>query len=125
MGASITLKHTIKKTAGGTVSLKLQTIAHGMSSKVFAIEVYPSSADVAAPHYRFSHVCSPSELVEFPEDDPRDNCYFRVDTVEFIFDTDKMIEHVMRNVRQDLSKLSREFNALENDAEVVTGTDEF
>ena len=125
MIATLTLKHTIKKTVGGTISLQLTAIANGISSKVFAIEVYPTSADPNAPQYRFSHVCSPAELIEFPEDEPKDNCYFRVNEVEFIFDTDKMIEHVLNNIRDDISKLVLEYNRLENTVEVITGSDTF
>ena len=125
MTANITLKHTVKKTSGGTLSLQLEAIASGISSKVFVIEVYPASADPNAPQYRFSHICSPAELVEFPEDEPKDNCYFRVNSVEFIFDTDKMLEHVMSNIRADISKLVKEYNNLETTDNVVSGSEEF
>ena len=125
MAVSITLNHTIKKTPKGTVSMQLDVVAFGISSKVFAIEVFPKSADSQAPNCRFSHVCSPSELIEFPEDEPGDACYFRTDSVEFIFDNDLVIDHVLNNVNGDLDNLVKEFNAIESDSVVIEGTDTF
>jgi len=126
MAVSITLNHRISKTQGGTVMLQLTTTAFGISDKVFAIEVLPCSADPAAPNVRFSHVCSPAELVEFPADTPGDNCYYRTNDITLVFDTDEMIEHVMRNMRGDIAKLVKEYNALEDgSAETVTGSDVF
>ena len=113
MSVTVTLNHTVKRTNSGTVSLTLTAVAFGMSSKVFAIEVMPTSADAQAPYYRFSHVCSPAELVEFPEDEPMDNCYFRTDCIEMIFDTYAMVNPVIDNVEADIKKLIVAFNALE------------
>lgn len=114
MDISITLTYDITRTPRGTVSLKFLSVAYGVSSKIFAIEVLPKSADPEAPNVRFSHVCSPAELVEFPEDEPVDNCYFRTDAVEFIFDTDKMVDPVVANMKADVAKLVREYKALES-----------
>ena len=119
MNASITLNYTVKRTTKGTISLAFTTVAYAISPKVFAIEVLPKSADPENPNYRFSHVCSPAELVEFPEDEPGDNCYFRTDAVEFIFDTDKITGHVISNMKEDIARLVTEFNRLE-DASGVT-----
>lgn len=118
MPATITLSQTISKTQKGTVSLKLDTTAFGMSSKVFAIEVYPKSMDPAAPNLRFSHVCSPAELVEFPEDEPLDNCYFRTSSIELVFDTDALLTSVIANMRADIANLVSEFNKLSDGADV-------
>lgn len=125
MPISITLNHTIKRTPKGTVSLQLGVVSFGLSSKVFAIEVLPKSSDTMAPNYRFSHVCSPAELLEFPEDVPGDACYFRTDSVEFIFDTDSIIDHVLNNVKSDIANLVKEYNALDTTTTVITGSDVF
>ena len=116
---TITLSHIVKQTKGGTVSLLLRAVGFNVSSKVFAIEVLPRSADAVAPYYRFSHVCSPHELIEFPEDEPGDSCYFRVSEIELIFDTKDMVEHVMSNMRMDVKKLVRDFNELDSEDSVV------
>lgn len=125
MPVSITLNHEIRKTAKGTTSMELNVLAFGVSSKVFAIEVLPKSADFQAPNYRFSHVCSPAELIEFPEDEPGDACYFRTDSIELVFDDDSVIDHVLDNIRGDMDNLVKEFNSLESDSVVISGTDTF
>jgi len=124
MAASITLSTQLYRTDSGTIKLVFSTVGLDISSKVFAIEVMPKSADTLAPSYRFSHVCSPAELIEFPEDEPQDNCYFRVNKVEMIFDTDKIIQSVMDNVKSDINRLVKEFNEL-NAADPVTTQDVF
>lgn len=120
MTASLTLNSEVRTTRKGTTSLKLFVVGYGMSPKVFAIEVLPGSADKLAPKVRFSHVCSPAELAEFPEDIPGDCCYFRVSEIEMVFDTKDFVEHVMANMKKDIGKLVREYNEL---AEATPDTD--
>ena len=120
MTASLTLNSEVRTTRKGTTSLKLFVVGYGMSPKVFAIEVLPGSADKLAPKVRFSHVCSPAELAEFPEDIPGDCCYFRVSEIEMVFDTKDFVEHVMANMKKDIAKLVREYNEL---AETTPDTD--
>jgi hypothetical protein len=121
MPASITLDHTILKTDRGTVKLVFKATGQDISSKVFAIEVLPKSADPSNVNYRFSHVCSPMELNEFPEDEPFGGCYFRVDEIGMIFDTPDLVDHVIFNMRKDIKLLADEYNALENTTP-ITGT---
>lgn len=120
MSISITLSHTVTATDEGTIKLNLNTTAVDISGKVFAIEVYPRSADLLAPLYRFSHICSPAELVEFPDEEAEDNCYFRTDSIEMIFDSSKIVERVLKHVSTDISFLVAEYKKLE--ASGVTDT---
>lgn len=113
MAASITLNYSVKKTDKGTVSLTFNAVGYDISSNVFAIEVFPKSADPTLYNYRFSHVCSPAELIEFPENEPLDSSYFRTDSIELIFDTDALVPHVVNNMKHDVKHLVDEFNALE------------
>ena len=113
MTATVRLTHTVRRTSNGTVSLTFLAEGTNISSKIFAIEVLPKSADPEAPNYRFSHICSPSELIEFPADDPADSCYFRVDEIEIIFDTDKLVDSVIQHMQEDIRHLVNEYNALE------------
>ena len=120
---NLTLKKTVKTTPEGYTSLRLDTTGYGLSAKVFAIEVIPKSADPRNSNVRFSHVCSPAELNEFPEDEPGDSCYFRVDSIEMVFDSYDMVEHVMRNMVSDIRKLVTAYNKLETakpDIEVIS-----
>ena len=70
MSVSVKLNHTITTARKGHTKLRLVAEADGISPKIFAIEILPRSADKLKPLYRFSHVCSPSEMVEFPDDIP-------------------------------------------------------
>lgn len=112
MPATLNIKTVTKRTKHGTISLKFTAEGEGISSKIFAIEVLPKSADKVAPYYRFSHICSATELIEFPEDEPRDCCYFRVGEIEMLFDTDLYVDKVIANMVADAAKLTREFNDL-------------
>lgn len=122
MPVSATLAYSIRYSEQGPVALELTVTAFGMSPKVFAIEALPKSADPMNSNVRFSHVCSPMELTEFPEDEPGDNCYYRVDRAEFIFDDDSLIDHVLENMRHDIGKLVNALNGLETAPDVVTGS---
>ena len=85
--ATIEISQETVKTDKGAVKLTITAAGTNITSAVFAIEVLPRSSDSLDPLYRFSHVCSPSELVEFPDYEPEDECYFRTDCIEMIFDT--------------------------------------
>lgn len=110
---NLTLQKTVKTTSKGYTYLRLDVVSFGMSAKVFAIEVIPNSADPKNHNVRFSHVCSPAELNEFPEDTPGDSCYFRVDSIEMMFDTYDMVDHVMQNMTSDIRKLVNALRELE------------
>lgn len=115
MSATISLTHSITTSTYGAVKLHLRTEGTGISSEVFAIEAMPTSADSTARHYRFSHVCSPSELVNFPAMEDSSMQYFRTNDIELVFDTVNFIEPVMRNIRSDIRKLVDAFNELNKD----------
>lgn len=124
MAIKITLYHDVLTTDRGTVKLILQTRAEDISSNVFAIEVIPKSADVATPIYRFSHICSPAELVEFPEDLPADNCYFRACDIEMIFDNKRLAHATLQTIIGDIKALVTEYKGL-GEAEPDSGTVHF
>lgn len=107
-----TLKKSITTTQRGYVSLICKVIGAEMSGKVFAIEVLPRSIDTAAPYYRFSHVCSPTELTEFPEEEPHEYCYFRTDEVELVFDNKEKAELTYKHIKEDITALVKELRAL-------------
>jgi len=126
MAVSITLTQTVKHTGRGTCSMRFDAVALGCSSKVFAIEVLPRTADPKNPNVRFSHVCSPSELTEFPADEPSGgSCYFRTDSVEFVFDNSMLVDHVSLNMHNDIRRLASELNELDasDSSGVVTVTE--
>ena len=121
MSISISLNREVTFTDKGTVKLALTVTATDIDSAIFAIEVFPRSADALAPLYRFSHVCSPAELVEFPDEEAEDNCYFRVSNIEMIFDNSKYIDIVLKHITKDINFLVSEYKQLE-DSDGVSST---
>ena len=113
MDISVTLTDTLTMTEKGSVKLTLHTDAVGISEKVFAIEVLPRSMDRLAPLFRFSHICSPSELQEFPDEAPGDSCYFRVNEITMIFDTPTNASLLLQHVKEDIQKLVNECRELD------------
>ena len=112
MSSSFSLNSKVKILDSGVTSVTYTVVGNDMTSKVFAIEVLPGSSDAVNPHYRFSHVCHPSELIELPEEETADYSYFRTDEIELIFDTPAPIEAVTAKITSDLRFLARQYNAL-------------
>ena len=112
MPALLSFNRKLKITDNGTTSVTFTAVGDGMTSKVFAIEVLPGSADPTCPHYRFSHVCHPSELLEFPAEETPDYSYFRTDEIEMIFDTPTPVAALTERIASDLRYLVREYNGL-------------
>lgn len=112
MSATLTFNRKLKITDNGTTLVTFTVVSSEMTSKVFAIEVLPGSADPTCPHYRFSHVCHPSELLEFPAEETPDYSYFRTDEIEMIFDTPTPVEALTCRIASDLRYLVREYNEL-------------
>lgn len=110
--ATINISQETTTSSKGAVKIKIKAVGDNITSAVFAIEVFPRSADSLAPLYRFSHVCSPSELVEFPDYEPDGACYFRTDEIEMIFDTAKMADLVYHSIEKDVNSLVVEWNQL-------------
>ena len=124
--ASINITYSISMTQKGTVRLQATTSSEDMTPAVFAIEVLPTSADPTNPQYRFSHVCSVSELVEFPDEASKtgDSVYFRTNDIEMVFDTAKIADMVRQGLSKDVQKLVKEYNKLQ-EAQQETWTETF
>lgn len=110
--ATIEISQETVKTDKGAVKLTITATGTNITSAVFAIEVLPRSTDTLDPIYRFSHVCSPSELVEFPDYEPEDECYFRTDCIEMIFDTAVLADLTLHSIEKDVNALVKEYNQL-------------
>ena len=111
--ATIEISQETVKTDKGAVKLTITAVGTNVTSAVFAIEIIPRSSDSLDPIYRFSHVCSPSELVEFPDYEPTyDTCYFSTDCIEMIFDTAVLADLTYHSIEKDVNTLVREYNQL-------------
>lgn len=117
MSKSISLVKAITITETGKAKLDIRAEGVNMTGKIFAIQVLPASADPENPEYMFSHVCTPMELYEFPEN-PQDSdlIYFRTDDIELLFDTVAMAERTLRVIMSRVEHLIFDMNALESTA---------
>ena len=111
--AELTLSIHFSKTQKGTTQLQIVATGDGITSNVFAIEQLPTSADPPEPIYRFSHVCSVAELVEFPDDPSPESSYFRTNDITMIFDTARYAQQVMECIQMDVDKLLQEYNIVQ------------
>lgn len=101
----------------GSVKLTVKTTSDDMPYEVFAIEVLPKSRDPKSVNYRFSHVCSLAELVEFPPDEDPEMCYFRTNEIEMVFDTIELAIQTQDNLIGDINSLVLLYNRM-NDVEI-------
>lgn len=126
---SLTIESNITNLDSGACKLHIQTSSETMPAGVFAIEVLPKSRDPKNVNYRFSHVCSVSELVEFPPEEDPDMCYFRTDDIELVFDTITIAKLTESSILKDINKLVLLWNQV-HDLEIqgttitISGTDE-
>jgi len=110
--AQVSIHYDIVALSSGAVKLSVKTVGIEMPSAVFAIEVLPKSRDPINVNYRFSHVCSISELVEFPAEEDPDMCYFRTDEIEMIFDTVSLAIRTRDSLKVDIQELVKLYNEM-------------
>ena len=115
--SSVNIVTDITQLTGGAVKLSITTVGTDMPSEVFAIEVLPKSRDPKNVDYRFSHVCSLSELVEFPAEEDPESSYFRTDAIEMIFDVISLALKVRDSITADVNNLVAIYNQM-NSVEV-------
>lgn len=111
--SDITINIDIVPLPHGAVKLTAKTTGIDMPNEVFAIEVLPKSRDPRNVNYRFSHVCSLSELVEFPPEEDPEMCYFRTDDIEMLFDNINIALRTRDALISDIHKLVDLYNAMQ------------
>ena len=119
--ATINIVNSIELLQTGTTKLHVVTDSEDMPAAVFAIETLPKSKDKTCPVYRFSHICSMQELVEFPDEEDPDMCYFRTNDIEMLFDRAQDAVDVLREIKNDVNRLVIQYNAV-NDPELSGST---
>jgi hypothetical protein len=110
--SDISIVTDIVELSGGAIKLTVQTTSDTMPAAVFAIEVLPKSRDPKNVNYRFSHVCSLTELVEFPDEEDPEMCYFRTDAIEMVFDTITIASKVRDALIEDINQLVLVYNQM-------------
>ena len=108
--ANLIVDYDITPFSRGAAKLSIKTTGVDMPSAVFAIEVLPKSRDPRNVNYRFSHICSLSELIEFPAEEDPEMCYFRTDDIELIFDTITIALKTKEAIAADLDTLILMYN---------------
>lgn len=116
--SNINLNTKVTLTEGGSIYVEMKTFSLTIPYKVFAIEVLPKSRDKYTPEYRLSHICSPVELAELPEDEPDDSSYFRTDEISMLFDTPIIADEAIKLITNDITKLDNEYSTL---VEIISG----
>ena len=114
--SEITVTTDIVELPSGAVKLCVQTTGTDMPSAVFAIEVLPKSRDPKNVNYRFSHVCGLSELVEFPDEEDPEMCYFRTNDIEMVFDVVTLATRTRDSILSDINQLVKLYNAMNSAA---------
>lgn len=117
--SNITVNVNVATTKRGAVYVRVTTTSISLPYKVFAIEVLPKSKDNLSTNYRFSHVCSVSEIEELPTDEPdQEHCYFRTNDIGMLFDTASVAALAVAAIKDDVRKLADEYDSL---YELITG----
>lgn len=87
----------------------------GVDNALFAYQVMPTVGGGTEYGARFSHVCSPADIEEFPKDaaDPGKD-FFRLTEVDLIFRNLKLLEDAWDKLQNDFTELVRTLNNMEN-----------
>jgi len=91
--------------------------ANLMPSKIFAYQMMPiGPADVERVGM-FDHVCSPSDLEEYPEDEPTTTlrpAWFRLDYVDVLLRSRTEVDAFIRDVTDDVRGLKEVLDVADN-----------
>ena len=105
------------------------TRAQGMPNELFAFRLEPvNPAAGVPPRGIFSHVCSPTDLEEFPVGAPYPNAsppWFRLDTVDLVFRSRATADETMQGLLAEITALKGALDALDDlqgQAAVTIGT---
>jgi len=82
--------------------------ANLMPAKVFAYQMLPIGPADAERAAMFDHVCSPSDLEEYPEDEPLPNvrpAWFRLNYVDVLLRSRTEVDRFIHDVTADVNSL--------------------
>jgi len=88
-----------------------------MSDKVFAYMMLPLKAGADSKAGAFDHVCSPTDLEEYPEDDPITNsrpAWFRLNYVDVLLRSRAEVESFIRDVVEDVQRLKNTLDLMDD-----------
>jgi hypothetical protein len=88
-----------------------------MSAKVFAYLALPLRPGETTPTGAFDHVCSPTDLEEYPEDEPTPNsrpAWFRLNYVDVLLRSRAEVKEFIRDVVEDVQRLKRTLDVMDD-----------
>lgn len=91
--------------------------ANLMPSKIFAYQMMPVGPADAERVGMFDHVCSPSDLEEYPEDEPTPTlrpAWFRLDYVDVLLRSRTEVDAFIRDVTDDVRGLKEVLDVADN-----------
>jgi hypothetical protein len=100
--------------------------AEGLTEKIFAYRMLPKSPQTGSKRGFFSHICSPADIEDFPEDEPVATHvppWFRLSYVDVLVRSETEAEAFIDDVRSDIRRLLTSLAAI--DAVFQVGEDDF
>ena len=91
--------------------------AANMPNKIFAYQLVPAGPADAEPIGMFDHVCSPSDLQEYPEDEPVPTvrpAWFRLAYVDLLLRSRAEVDDLLHGVLQDVAGLKAALDAVDD-----------
>jgi hypothetical protein len=91
--------------------------AYLMPSKVFAYLLLPMKPGAGEREGAFSHVCSPTDLAEYPEDDPIPGSrpeWFRLDYVDVHLRSRSEVKALIQDIVDDVQALKSTLDIMDN-----------
>lgn len=91
-------------------------IVEDMTDKVFAYLAQTTNATTNTKHAQFDHVCSPSDLEDYPEDEPTPNHlpeWLRLSYVDLILRSRYEADQVREKILEDLRSLKHTLDTMD------------
>lgn len=115
---SITLSHRLDNDTTGVMRLRVWVshYTNGENPAVFAHQRYSMTPDDPGTVDRFSHVCSPADLEQYPLNAPTSNIrpFFRLTYCDLSFKSVEELERVWEGLKNDVGLLDNNLRGVEN-----------
>lgn len=112
--------HVSRYFLGSTDGIRVRIEASNanlMPSKIFAYLLMPVGPQAESRAGMFDHICSPSDLEEYPEDEPVTSArpaWFRLDYVDVLLRSREEVHDFIADVKQDVEALKRTLDVMDS-----------
>lgn len=110
------------------VRVRIDVVTVGVSAKLFAYRKQPFNVNTGERVGTFSHVCSPVDLEEFPEDAPNEGAvppWYRLDFVDIFVRSEAEADDFVKSVNEDLESLVYTLKIMNETPPARSGTTTF